>query len=172
MILSILGLFVRHPWLSILLISSALIIRDVIAFIKSPLRAQEVPGPLLARISHLYRFLRVLKGTWHRDLISLHEIYGPIVWVAPNEVSVSDPKYKDVIYSFASKDETKFFKKSKSFETGQINEDFSLLFEQAPEKAREGKKALAHVYSEARLKDFEINFDQVGSYIQILRVHE
>lgn len=48
------------------------------------------PGPLLARISGLWRSTRYWKGTWHDDILEVHKIYGRVVRIAPNELSIVD----------------------------------------------------------------------------------
>jgi hypothetical protein len=53
-----------------------------------PLR--RVPGPFLARFSELWRNIRYFRGSWLDDVVSLHEKYGPVVRIAPNEISLVD----------------------------------------------------------------------------------
>lgn len=131
-------------------------------YIKSPFRKQGIPGPFLAKFTNFYRAYYTIKRTWHRDLMAMHEKYGPVVWIAPDEVSCSDPFLRNQIYSFANdKKEETFFRKAPSYETGSVNEDFSFIFEREPEKARLGKKYMSHFYSESYLTKLEGNFDQV-----------
>jgi len=49
-----------------------------------------VPGPKLASISEIWRNIRYFRGSWHDDVVSLHEKYGKVVRIAPNEVSFVD----------------------------------------------------------------------------------
>jgi hypothetical protein len=56
----------------------------------SPLRSY--PGPFLASFTRLYRLLSVVSGHAHLDIIALHSRYGPIVRIAPNELSFSSPE--------------------------------------------------------------------------------
>ncbi|RPA81680.1 cytochrome P450 [Ascobolus immersus RN42] len=128
-------------------------------YFTSPLRHQQIPGPLLAKFTTVYSLYYVLRRNWHLKMIDLHTQYGPIVQVSPHEVLVNDPKYRDVIYSFASKDKS-FLPKAKMFETGKINNDLSFIFERSPQAARAGRKELGHIYSEAGLRLFEVDFDQ------------
>lgn len=132
------------------------------AYLTSPFRAQKIPGPFLGKFTNAYRWYYVMRHTWHRDLVDLHKKYGPVVWIAPNDISVSDPTLRNVIYGFQNhKKEFTFFKKSPSYETGSINQDFSFIFEQDPEKARLGKYHMSHFYSEQGLLNLEENFDKV-----------
>ncbi|CAG8906705.1 unnamed protein product [Penicillium egyptiacum] len=53
------------------------------------------PGPKLAAISSIYEFYySVLKGgMFIREMERMHEKYGPIVRITPNELHISDPDY-------------------------------------------------------------------------------
>ena len=61
-----------------------------------PLR--KVPGPVFARFSGAWRNIRYFRSTWHEDILELHEKYGPVVRIAPNEVSFVDPKALTALY--------------------------------------------------------------------------
>ncbi|KIJ55027.1 hypothetical protein M422DRAFT_24886 [Sphaerobolus stellatus SS14] len=50
----------------------------------------KVPGPLLCRISKLWSFSIAIQGRAHKYYHELHGKYGPIVRIAPNEISVVD----------------------------------------------------------------------------------
>lgn len=47
-----------------------------------------VPGPRWAKATGLWRSTRYMAGKWHDDILSLHDTYGPVVRIAPNEISV------------------------------------------------------------------------------------
>lgn len=57
-----------------------------------------VPGPLSRTLSPLPRVWSVYRGFSHEDDIVLHKAYGPLVRIAPNIVSVSDPREINNIY--------------------------------------------------------------------------
>jgi len=60
-----------------------------------PLR--KVPGPLLARATGLWRTVKYFRGTWLDDIVDLHRTYGPVVRIAPNEISfVDEPALKEL----------------------------------------------------------------------------
>jgi len=138
--------------------------RRAVRYANSPMRRQGIPGPFLAGFTCWYRaYYANIGRNWHAKLIELHEHYGTIVWIAPDEVSVSDPKLRGMLYSFADeRREESFFPKSKSFETGLFNDDFNFVFETDPARARLGKYALSHPYSEKGLAALEHHFDQVS----------
>lgn len=45
-----------------------------------------VPGPFWASLGKGWLIVRAKKGDLHRELIRLHELYGPLVRVAPEEL--------------------------------------------------------------------------------------
>lgn len=155
---------VPHPQIIVLLLLTFWIGGHLLRFFTSPLRKQGIPGPLLGQITSWYRAYYALIGrNWHKKLQQLHAQHGSVVWIAPDEISVSDPNLRSTIYGFADeRKEQSFFPKAKSFETGQINEDFNFVFETDPKKARLGKYAISHAYSEKGLSILEPEFDKVG----------
>ncbi|KAI1419708.1 cytochrome P450 [Xylaria sp. FL1777] len=58
----------------------------------------EFPGPFLGRASLLYRFLNTSKGKFHVAVTEAHRKYGPIVRVAPNELSFASVESWKAIY--------------------------------------------------------------------------
>lgn len=58
----------------------------------------KIPGPFLARFSGIWRNVRYFRSTWHNDILELHEIYGPVVRIAPNEISFVDVKALPILY--------------------------------------------------------------------------
>jgi hypothetical protein len=57
-----------------------------------------VPGPFFPTLSPLPRLWSVYRGFSHNDDIALHKAYGPLVRIAPNLISVSDPREINKIY--------------------------------------------------------------------------
>lgn len=49
-----------------------------------------IPGPTLAKFSGLWRDWRYIRGSWHDDILQVHQKYGRVVRIAPNEVSIVD----------------------------------------------------------------------------------
>ncbi|KAH8648613.1 cytochrome P450 [Xylariales sp. PMI_506] len=60
-----------------------------------PLRSY--PGPLLSRMSILPYLRQLAAGDLHRHVAELHRKYGPVVRIAPNQLSFTDPSaWKDI----------------------------------------------------------------------------
>ncbi|PSN62351.1 cytochrome P450 [Corynespora cassiicola Philippines] len=57
------------------------------------------PGPFLAKISRLWMVLQIVGTKMEKRQRKLHEQLGPIVRVAPNELSISDPEAMKIIYN-------------------------------------------------------------------------
>ncbi|KAI0000250.1 cytochrome P450 [Xylariaceae sp. FL0662B] len=59
-----------------------------------------VPGPKLAAMSYLYEFWYdfVLVGKYTHEIRKMHEKYGPIVRINPEELHCNDPDFAEEIY--------------------------------------------------------------------------
>lgn len=56
------------------------------------------PGPLLARASSLWYARSLSRGTIAQDTLALHEKYGDVVRIAPDELSFINPESWSAIY--------------------------------------------------------------------------
>lgn len=61
-----------------------------------PLR--NIPGPFLARSSPFWRLAKYFQGTWHDDILDLHNEYGQVVRISPGEVSFTNQDAIKAIY--------------------------------------------------------------------------
>ncbi|PPQ71154.1 hypothetical protein CVT24_009835 [Panaeolus cyanescens] len=68
-------------------------------------RLSQYPGPRLAAATLWYKaYFDIIKdGGWAEHLQSLHDQYGPIVRVAPNELHFSDPNSYNDIYGMGTR---------------------------------------------------------------------
>ncbi|DAA74422.1 TPA_exp: putative Cytochrome P450 pisatin demethylase [Trichophyton benhamiae CBS 112371] len=59
-----------------------------------------IPGPFLARATHLYSFYfnGILDGKLYLQIDKLHQIYGPVIRITPDEIHLSNPENYDKIY--------------------------------------------------------------------------
>ena len=74
----------------------------------SPL--SRIPGPKLAALTTWYEIYYDIwqPGQYVWKIKEMHERFGPIVRVAPNEIHVSDPQFLDEIYAGASRNREKY----------------------------------------------------------------
>ncbi|OAP56096.1 hypothetical protein AYL99_09275 [Fonsecaea erecta] len=59
----------------------------------------KINGPFWASLSPLWKLLAFNNGNFHETILALHEKYGPIVRIAPNEVIISDKSAIREIYN-------------------------------------------------------------------------
>ncbi|KAK8120575.1 Cytochrome P450 [Apiospora kogelbergensis] len=69
------------------------------------------PGPLLARATRLYHAYYDISGVSVWTVKDWHEKYGPVVRIAPDELSYTDSQAWPAIYGFPNKDGTGNFEK-------------------------------------------------------------
>ena len=62
----------------------------------SPLR--DVQGPWLARFTRLWYLRTTYSRQGHKIIMNLHDKYGPIVRIAPNEYGIDDFEASKIIY--------------------------------------------------------------------------
>ena len=59
---------------------------------------RDIPGPVVAKFSDLWRLIQTWRGHYERVVQDLHRRHGNIVRVGPNIVSLSDPNVIESIY--------------------------------------------------------------------------
>ncbi|KAH8158070.1 hypothetical protein CIB48_g10176 [Xylaria polymorpha] len=65
-------------------------------FYRDPLR--HIPGPLIAHLTPIWLWYISWRGIECTELDKLHEKYGPVIRIAPNEIDISDGVAVPVIY--------------------------------------------------------------------------
>lgn len=99
-IMELLRLLPAHPYTSaVLLLTGYLAGLAVHRLWLSPIAS--FPGPRLAALTSLYEFYydTVCCGQFTFHIGRLHEKYGPIVRISPDELHVNDPDYYEVLYA-------------------------------------------------------------------------
>lgn len=85
-----------------ILFGTAIFLVLYILIIRYRRRLHKIPGPFLASISNIPRFLSIYRSDNHLWTEQLHREYGPVVRVGPNHVSIADPAALSSIYSSGS----------------------------------------------------------------------
>ena len=85
--------FISIAW-GVLSISTSLYL---LSYFNSPLR--DFPGPVLANLTNLWRFLDVFHGRPDKTQLELHRKYGSAVRIGPNVISLSDPSLISKVYT-------------------------------------------------------------------------
>lgn len=115
-----------------------------------PLR--NYPGPSLAKFSILWKLLGNLRGRKAHRIHEAHVQYGPVVRVAPNELSFSEPTAVKVIYSSSA-----FAKEERFYFAKRIFHENHLLSFRDNRAHRQRQKLLQRGFSQASVLEFEPN---------------
>lgn len=140
-----------------LLLTTAFFALLTIRIIRTKARSdlRKIPGPFLASISNLDRLWSCALGSQMSYHIRLHDIYGPLVRVGPNHVSVASDSAIQKLYGISSK-----FYKSDFYSVFDIRtpmgELASTTFSVRDEAVHKTKKRLvANAFSMSTMRDLE-----------------
>ncbi|KAH8880311.1 cytochrome P450 [Thozetella sp. PMI_491] len=90
------ALVIFKTYWAVLLLGS-LVARAAYKRYASPLR--KYPGPFAASFTRLWKVVSTASGNTHLHHIDIHRKYGPIVRIAPNEISISSPEAARLLLS-------------------------------------------------------------------------
>ncbi|KAF4545103.1 Cytochrome P450 [Lasiodiplodia theobromae] len=111
-----------------------------------------IPGPWTAALGDFWMASHWLSGTWHRDIEALHQKYGPVVRVAPNELSFSGVQSIKDIYATRQYTAPNFFKKCSTFYLQSDVKYPSIGTEVDPVKHSELRKMISPGFSPPTLR--------------------
>jgi len=114
-----------------------------------PLRTY--PGPLLWKAARLRWVIALQKGYLHRDLLDLHNQYGPVVRIAPDELSYIDPQAWKDIYTTRLGHAT-IERGAVWFQKATPDEPFSIMGHNEEHHARY-RRAFMGAFSDKAIKD-------------------
>ncbi|KAI1633880.1 cytochrome P450 [Biscogniauxia mediterranea] len=132
-----------------------------------PLR--HFPGPLLMRAGRIPYFYKSITGTLPFDMLDIHNRYGSVVRIAPNELAFSDPRaWKDIMGH--RKQGVASFEKWNGFYRLIPDEPVNVVNAPGEEHASL-RRQLAHGFSDASLRGQE---SIIMKHINLLirRLHE
>ncbi|TIC89609.1 Isotrichodermin C-15 hydroxylase [Colletotrichum higginsianum] len=114
----------------------------------------QFPGPFTARFSNLNHCYIFLKGKQPYELLKLHQKYGPVVRVAPNELSFNTAQSWKDIYDKRKGHET--FTKSDFYDGGNFAaEAHSIVSVRDPEEHARMRRYLRDAFSDRSLREQE-----------------
>ncbi|KIW12718.1 hypothetical protein PV08_09996 [Exophiala spinifera] len=89
----------------------------------TPLR--RIPGPCYAKFTHLWLKKNVMSGRRVHYIHAMHQLYGPVVRIAPNEIDIADPGLFKQVHKIGGG----FTKDAwyQSFRTGTTQDVFSMI---------------------------------------------
>jgi len=128
----------------------------------------KVPGPKLLAISSLPRAIRhSWFGLWYKDVNALHEKYGRVFRMSPNEIAVDgDPGWEDV-FGFRRSGKEDFARDSDFFDQttkqGQEVESSIFLTDRAGHSRQ--RRILSHAFSQSAMYEQE---PLIKKYVDLL----
>ncbi|QKX59153.1 uncharacterized protein TRUGW13939_06285 [Talaromyces rugulosus] len=127
-----------------------------------PLR--HFPGPLIHRISRVPWAIRHARGEQAFHTQRLHDRYGPVVRIAPNHLSFTDPQaWKDIYYHRTE------MAKSTEF-TRNVKNQITTIVNADQEEHQRLRRALAHGFSDSSMRQQEpIMLKHIGMLVDRLR---
>ncbi|KAL4929232.1 cytochrome P450 [Aspergillus undulatus] len=109
-----------------------------------------IPGPFIAKTTWLYStWYNIVRGRFYLQVQELHEQYGPIVRITPNEIHLSDPENGDKIYYVGSR----FTKDAKFYSAFGIDE--STFTSTSSDVHRVKRAALSPFFSRKKVLELE-----------------
>ncbi|KAL7943921.1 cytochrome P450 [Trichoderma barbatum] len=122
-------------------------------------RLRQVPGPILATVTNLWRFRIQYRGPIVPHLLDLHKKYGSLVRIGPNTISVSDATYVSAIYTNKGD-----YIKADSYEPMRVfingQSVGSIVDMQDEEQNRALKRAIGGAFTTKSLLDYEPDVDE------------
>lgn len=116
-----------------------------------PLR--DLPGPPLAKISRLWARIGNFYGCKSKRIHAAHQKYGPIVRVAPNELSFAAPAAVHEIYN----NNEIFVKEEVFYRAKRIFHENHMMSFRDVEAHKQRRKLLSRGFSQVSMLDFESN---------------
>ncbi|KAI5917092.1 cytochrome P450 [Camillea tinctor] len=116
----------------------------------------KVPGPFWAKFSNLYRIRLSRAGHFHRELIKLHEKYGNVLRIGPNNLSVAEPMAFREIYRAGNK-----FPKDASYKVMKGTRPFDLTGETREDVHSSQRKLVARAYTMESMIHLEPKVDSM-----------
>ncbi|KAG8625266.1 hypothetical protein KVT40_007017 [Elsinoe batatas] len=152
------ALFTPHALVAIIPIG----LLSLVIYNKFGTGISHVPGPWLASLSDLWRYMIARTYRPERTHIELHEKYGPVVRLGPKSVSVSDPAALQTIYApNAGFVKSPFYRVQQTLSMGRpLLTLFTTLDEVAHARLR---RAVSNAYAMSTLVQFEPLVDSTTS---------
>ncbi|KAG9668571.1 benzoate 4-monooxygenase cytochrome P450, partial [Aureobasidium melanogenum] len=113
-----------------------------------------VPGPKLWAASHIPKAIMLWTGSEARIMPILHGTYGPVVRIAPRELSFNDASAWKAIYGHKTGGKTRTFEKDPTFYTTNPQSTRHIGTADDPNHTRQ-RRILANSFSDKALRDQE-----------------
>ncbi|KAH8660697.1 oxoglutarate/iron-dependent oxygenase [Tricladium varicosporioides] len=146
-----------HAWLTALAFSAIyLLLLSIYRLFFHPLA--KFPGPKFAALTVWYEFYYdgLKRGQYGFEIGKMHERYGPIVRISPDELHVNDPAFIDTLYAGGGKRRDKY-----EYFTSQFGIPKSVFATVSHDLHRLRRGALNRYFSKASVTKLEPTINQV-----------
>lgn len=110
-----------------------------------------IPGPKLAKITGLWRSYHLATGQWHEKILQIHDQYGAVVRIAPDELTIVDENAAKLLYGHGHNGD-----KTEWYDTWQIPGTAPGLFAERNRKLHAFlRKRVSSAYSMSAILSFE-----------------
>ncbi|KIK62693.1 hypothetical protein GYMLUDRAFT_95867 [Collybiopsis luxurians FD-317 M1] len=113
-------------------------------------RQQHIPGPFLARWTHLWLAYYAYRGRRYAAVHDAHQRYGALVRIAPNHVSIASPDALSVVYGQG----TNAPAKSPFYNAFVCDGKPSLFSTRDRQDHSKKRRAVSHAFSSSALREF------------------
>jgi benzoate 4-monooxygenase len=138
--------------LGILFTPWALLALPIILFLTLYFRnasLRDIPGPILARLTHLWYMYECRRCRRYLTVHRLHEIHGPLVRITPEQVSIADPEAIPIVYGHGTGTlKSEYYDAFVSIERGLFN-----TRDRAQHTRK--RKTVSHTFSSKSVGQFE-----------------
>ncbi|KAJ7330389.1 benzoate para-hydroxylase [Mycena albidolilacea] len=125
--------------------------------------AQYIPGPFLARWSHLWLAYHAYRGRRYKAVHAAHSRYGVLVRIAPNHISVAAPEALSVIYGQGPRAPAK----SPFYDSFVCNGKPSIFSTRDRQDHSTKRRVVSHAFSSSALQEFiPLIHSTIGDFTQ------
>ena len=163
--------FTTSEALLLLLVSAVVIPLIAVLYNISPFHPLAAyPGPLLWRATRLTWIVALHRGNIHGDLKAFHDQYGPVVRIAPNELSYTDSRaWKDIYGGRPNSGDPIFERNNTWFKPLRPGDPMSVMGHDEASHAKQRKALMSAFTDRAVGEQAAIVEEQVELFVDQLR---
>ncbi|KAJ5908325.1 hypothetical protein N7495_001007 [Penicillium taxi] len=114
----------------------------------------DIPGPIWTRFFSIWYFNRVIQGNFEHDNFHLHQKYGPVVRIAPNQYSINDLSAIKTVYGTRSR-----FAKSAWYDGWRHPQQWTVFSDRDINRHAETRKRFTGLYAMSSVMHYETFVD-------------
>ncbi|KAF1974187.1 cytochrome P450 [Bimuria novae-zelandiae CBS 107.79] len=157
----LLSLNILNVWVLVVLPVIYLLGWIIYAITLHPL--SKIPGPFLAKVSRFWYLFKIWTEDVEKDQRALHAKHGPLIRIAPNEVSCSDPEAFATIYRFSNAlDKASFYE---PYNTTGFSPHGDIFSCKSDKKHGQRRRIISSIYSMTNVTKSEAYIDSCSNLL-------